>query len=74
MGPQGEPSLREVLGPADAPPGELLDLADPVAKRLPMDAGLARRAARTAYNHAEITSIAAATVVYDLLTLLARRH
>jgi guanidinobutyrase / D-arginase len=27
-----------------------------------------------AYDHAEITSIAAATVVYDLLTLLARRH
>jgi agmatinase len=26
-----------------------------------------------AYDHAEITSIAAATVVYDLLTLLARR-
>ncbi len=27
-----------------------------------------------AYDHAEITSIAAATVIYDLLTLLARRH
>lgn len=27
-----------------------------------------------AYDHAEITPIAAATVVYDLLTLLARRH
>ena len=27
-----------------------------------------------AYDHAEITSIAAATAVYDLLTLLARRH
>ena len=27
-----------------------------------------------AYDHAEITSIAAATVVYDLITLLARRH
>ena len=27
-----------------------------------------------AYDHAEITSIAAATVVYDLLTLLARRN
>src|ERR1700710_1617373 len=40
--PQGEPELDPVGGLGEVPPGHLLDLADPVAERVPVAVELAR--------------------------------